>query len=642
MSILLLIAAAALLAQPAAAAGSVRINFPPSTSGVVLGQGWNGDLGAKTQAVCIEFMEMGAGKGQTSSTTSRQVTSQRDMMLAMDLSASAQYDAIAGSAESELAYTKSVEITGLFQSYAVRGVVDNPPIFTAPIGSETVPADIATAHLRNLVKKKTDNFTRLPVATAKSVGGATVRLTAAYAALALNDPVKFKHDCGDSFVSALYTGAKMLGVLTFRTTTTKQAESISSTMSGSGVNWSAGGSAEQTMEDYKSDSELDLSLWLAGGRDKTLPQTPAGLIDTLGQLASLASTHPVDNELEVTSYADLSNWPTGRSADPGQKDYGTIIDYWGSYDSMYHAINYMGTGDKPHPDEFLFGRGVSLDALAGVQDQLQGKTSGIECIIDKYEASNLSGRRKQFCEPYHASQITDPPASLTKDPYLFRVEFPLHFNGPKHHEYLLSNADLKAAIGKQLIHDPAKAICRVFGSSAFGCLLNATIAEYIDQIKVKPAFAANWSWVGSKPSTNVLDVQIVNQLTGDCLVAEGDQVISTSCSAGNSAWSLMKSGQIKQYGKNLCWIPVYSGDGDRYWLRVSACDASNAGVSQIFNFSTRPNTTWGHFVTEQTNNLAKPSDKLCALAPSAGGRAFFSACAAGRLQSFSFHPVKAN
>lgn len=288
----------------------------PAT-GVALGWGWNRGDSEPIPTICVEFVP-GEEPAQSRYMTMQEVNDSYELMQSLGMSAEASVKTIGFEASGKAQFAKSQNVTSARSTFVLNAVVENGVRYAAP-----VPEGGA----------KEGGFQ--PLVGPRGGSRGAIRLTPEALRLArMSDPAEFQRHCGSDFVSAIYGGAKLTGVISFASTSKTQKESFSSKMSGSG--WGARFETEVkgSKTSGSSSERMDVSIFMTGGQGDAIPASKEDLLAKLQTISLDAYTAPKDFNIAITPYEVLSNWP-GRRVPDRQGEFEELASYWGAYNTLY-------------------------------------------------------------------------------------------------------------------------------------------------------------------------------------------------------------------------------------------------------------------------------------------------------------------
>lgn len=290
-------------------------------TGIDLGWGWDSFDAKPVRTVCVEFAEQ-SEPAQSRMMTMHEVSDSYEVMQRIGMSAEASVKTISFEASGKAAFAKELNVNGFSSTFVLNATVENGVRYAAPLP-----------------------ISREPSAESTTATGGAVRLTEEAAALARSgDLDDFKHRCGNAFVSAVYSGAKLTAVLTVQEESHSDQESLSAELSGSGWGARMKASVEGMNTSTDKEERLDLSIFQVGGRGDAIPASKEDLLEKLEVLSSLAFDAPKDFHIAVTPYEVLSNWP-GKTIGGEEHEFDELASTWGAYNTLYDEM--QAVLDKP-------------------------------------------------------------------------------------------------------------------------------------------------------------------------------------------------------------------------------------------------------------------------------------------------------
>ncbi|MCU7843118.1 MAG: hypothetical protein KZQ93_04680 [Candidatus Thiodiazotropha sp. (ex Monitilora ramsayi)] len=375
----------------------VTVNYPET--GVDVGWGWDSDEGNPQPNVCIEY-SIEEDKGQTKYMTMTEVTDSRELMQSMNISAAASVKTIAYKASGSEKFAKNTRINSFSSNFVLNVSVDNGVRYATPLlpGSRGEIIDPETRK-------------SLPDAGA-------IRLTPVALRLAKQrDLTQFLNLCGDSYVAAIYGGARLTAVITVTNSSKEEKKQASAQFSGSGWGANVKASVNESSDAKIASNRVSMRFHQLGGRKDKIPASKDDLIKKLDTLTTEASDYPAYYRITLMPYTALSNWPDKViELDLSEQD--RLADLWAQYAALYEDIEYI----FEHPEKFqvLYKevkyvplKSGNIDTLKTVQDKVQ-KT--LTRLRDDAIRCSMPEQPCQFDENAYLS------------PYAFRIQLPLPFD----------------------------------------------------------------------------------------------------------------------------------------------------------------------------------------------------------------------
>ncbi len=269
-------------------------------TGINLGWGWDRSEGQLVPSVCVEFVEA-SEPAQTRYMSMSEVSDSYELMSSMGMSAQASVKTIGYDVSGKAAFAKTANISSYSSNFVMNATVENGVRYTAPTEE------------------------------------GYVRLTPTAATLARRDLAEFEHQCGDSFVSAIYSGAKLTAVITIETHSQKEKQKMSAELSGSGWGTRFKGAMNKKSGSATENKNMTLSIFQTGGRGDGIPKDQDELLAKLDILPAIAFDAPKDFHMATTPYELLANWPA-KPIIPSQQEFAQLASYGGAYNTLYDEI----------------------------------------------------------------------------------------------------------------------------------------------------------------------------------------------------------------------------------------------------------------------------------------------------------------
>ena len=451
---------------------SVEIVEVPDT-GIRLGWGWNSVDHEPVPNICVQFVE-GNEPAQTRYMSMSEVSDSYELMDGFGMSAAASVKTIGYSVSGKAKFAKDLNITGFSSNFVMNATVENGVRFAAP-----VPANAKAG-----------------AAEASSVserGGrqAEIRLTPEALKLAgKHDSSEFRHLCGDSFVSAVYSGAKLTGVITIETKSRDERKSFSAELAGAGWGARLSANMDQSKGTKNENRRIDVSIFQTGGRGDEIPVTRADLLEKLKLLSKIAAEAPKDFHMAVMPYETLSNWPAA-SLLVEENEYDQLASFWGSYNTIYDEIQHVLDHRENFSAATMTAGCVKIDASRPLSAQ---QIERLERVQDEVRDALLRLQRfAQYCATLESG--CEFPEGQFRSPYAYRTQLPLSVESRRAELLRLielervgqaarTQREWRVVIDELVtahISEPAKRRCDLAKDNP-GCLSNAEIRGWRDRI----------------------------------------------------------------------------------------------------------------------------------------------------------------
>ncbi|MGI8545277.1 MAG: hypothetical protein ACR2MD_17595 [Aridibacter sp.] len=255
--------------------GGERSPYP--SDGVLLGTGWNSFKQEKTLSNCVRVGTKQDTSEVRPAVQFKEVRDSNALMNFFSISVKAKAKSIlGGSASARASFAKTVTIKKESLNYAVDASIDHGVEYVIPLNSNQIV------------------------------------LYPEFVRLARTNPIKFRKQCGDGFVSAIYRNTGILGVYSFTTGSLEEKERIKAQISGSGGGFSVSVAAENVTEQSNSQTKLAISYSQLGGAGTPFAIDNKGFRALIAQLGTSAQGAAA-TEIGIRSYRDLPNFPTAVS-----------------------------------------------------------------------------------------------------------------------------------------------------------------------------------------------------------------------------------------------------------------------------------------------------------------------------------------
>jgi hypothetical protein len=466
----------------------VSVNYPQT--GVDVGWGWDSQEGVPQPNVCIEY-SIEEDQGQTKYMSMTEVSDTRELMQSMNISAAASVKTIAYSASGSAQFAKNTKINSFSSNFVLNVSVDNGVRYATPL----LPGK------RGDIK---DPQTRKTLPDAGSI-----RLTPEALRMAKKrDLTAFMNLCGDSYVAALYGGARLTAVITVATSSKQEREEASASFSGSGWGANVKASAKGDSVGKIDKKSITMRFHQSGGRNDKIPASKEDLIAKFDTLTTEASDYPAYYRLTLMPYTALANWPD-REITLDLSEQEQLAEYWAGFTTLYEDLEYIFS--RPEKFQVLNPTGQLVPlANGGESDESIRKLKNLQ---DEVQAALLRLQEDALrCSV--PEEVCNFSEGLYLPPYAYRIQMPLPMDITEANKQCpCSDVTPKGAKEKNIarlvdyyIRTPVKRRC-LNNPLEPGCLSNAEIDR--------------WERRASKRLVALPDGNVANKLIG--LMKQGEQ-----------------------------------------------------------------------------------------------------------------------
>lgn len=281
-------------------------------NGIDLGWGYNLYDDEPLPNICVEFSEA-EEPAQTRTLSMTEVNDTYEVMKKMGMTAEASVKTMGYEASGKASFAKNLNISGTSSNFVLDASVDNGVRYAAPY-------DPGEGRSRS----------RAPA----------IRLTSEAERLA-RKPEDFLRECGNAFVSAVYSGAHLTGIVSIKTSSHAEREQVRAEVAAKGYGATISGTATRSNDSKASKLDKSISVFLVGGRGDAIPKDQAELEAKLETLSYSAYEAPKDFRMAVTPYELLPNWPQERELRGNVTEFQQLAGLWGDYNTLYDEIEYI-------------------------------------------------------------------------------------------------------------------------------------------------------------------------------------------------------------------------------------------------------------------------------------------------------------
>lgn len=283
--------------------------------GVELGLGWDSREGRIVPNRCVKISPVHS-PGQTTMMSLDEVTSRSDVTSELNVSASASVKTIFASGSASASFAKSTKVSSQSTTLLMKATVTNGVLFAGPADAAAIsrtayPAAGAGGEL-HAAGKDSGRLTFYPWATAL-----------------LKKPDEFRAYCGDGFISAISSGARLLASFEISGQSSSVRKKSAAAIKGSYGPANVSGSANSASATAASMQNVSVRYLQIGGAKGAIATSKEALDLKLTKLAGEAYESPRFQDMRVTPYAQMAEVrfdPLWRGADD---EYEMVADtYW--------------------------------------------------------------------------------------------------------------------------------------------------------------------------------------------------------------------------------------------------------------------------------------------------------------------------
>ncbi len=280
-------------------------------SGIELGLGWDTQSAQTVPHRCIEFAPV-QETGQTINLKITEVSDSSEVAESLNVSASMSVRSMVGSGSAQSEFASSSKVSTTTNSMMIRATVNNGVMFAGPpqpseltrpaFPSNGTPVRDYQPWWRSWIGEDLSKEIVLTDAAKDVLGNGSAKNLKA-----------FEKMCGDSFISAIYSGSELLALMSFQEKNTEMIKSTKSAIKASFSAWGASGEAEVVggangRSDVTS-SEIEIDYTQIGGAGGIIPTSQAEFFEKLRDLPQETLRGPQFHTMDVTPYSDLPGWP---------------------------------------------------------------------------------------------------------------------------------------------------------------------------------------------------------------------------------------------------------------------------------------------------------------------------------------------
>ncbi|MCW8906859.1 MAG: hypothetical protein OQL28_06395 [Sedimenticola sp.] len=353
--------ALALSFTPAGYAGTVNMGTPES--GVELGLGWDSQRAEIIPNRCIRFAPV-KEEGQTIRMQLKEVSDSSELMEQLSGSAAMSIKSAVGSASAQGRFASRTRVSSSSNSMLIRATVDNGVLFVGP--SQPLDPVRSAYPLTEKVSAKAPWWV--------NGGGVSplVHLTEEARDIlgdgSAGNLREFERFCGDSFVSAIYSGAEVIAVMSVKTQSRTKAESaqgcVKAKLSAWGVKGKASACSSSESDQQDGSTEITVDFTQIGGAGGKIPMDQEGFLAKLNELPSEAQVGPQFHSMDLVAYSDLPDWPHAIVMNTGDDPEDALLaNFYYTLTSVENTLQ----DALDNPDDYV---GENPAAVQALQDEV--------------------------------------------------------------------------------------------------------------------------------------------------------------------------------------------------------------------------------------------------------------------------------
>lgn len=470
--------------------GAPSLWEPAPDDGVELGFGWDSSKGRIVPNRCVSVTPIRA-TGQVARVSLSEVSDTSEVMKSLKVSASVSVKTMFASGSAAASFAKSSKVSAQSTTFLLDATVENGILFAGPRGA----ADVARLAFPSIES---------PAALAKDEAG---RLTfQPWAEKLLKRSNEFRAYCGDAYVSAISSGARLFATISFSSSSSTTKQAVSTAIKGTYGPVKAEGTAAQAQATTLAGTSLDVQYLQVGGARGAIAVTREGLQEKLEKLAGEADDFPKFQYVRLTPYSQMPEWRGVDTWQQAEDEFEIIADYYWQLTNLDDEIdeilgNYESYNDKT---------GKTKDELKTFQDDVLRLRALIWSAMQPKMDDDATPANDADSEAAPLTLFAAPAASVFKapdavdlavlagnptldeiadelaaaspfgNPSLLRINLPI----PDHATTATESAALQTAVVDWYVRPRARRACDRDPTS-YDCLNNAELDEVAKLVPVR-------------------------------------------------------------------------------------------------------------------------------------------------------------
>lgn len=334
------------------ALGESNVWEPVPDGGVELGLGWDSREGRIVPNRCVHMAPV-RSTGQTTVMSLDEVSGRTDIMKSLNVSAAGSVKTIFASASGSASFAKSSKVSSQSTTLLLNATITNGTLFAGPAE--------AAAPTRTAFPDVGDSTVATP--TGKNNG----RLTIEPWALALmKRPAEFRAYCGDGFVSAITSGARLLATFTFKSNSSEDRKSAAASVKASYGPANLSASASSSSQAASSKVETHVRYMQVGGAKGAIAIDESALKEKLSKLAAEAYDSPRFQDMRITPYSQMAEWRGSDAWRDSDDEYDIIAETYWQLTTLEEDVAYIIANYKDYNER----SGRTKEELKDFQDDI--------------------------------------------------------------------------------------------------------------------------------------------------------------------------------------------------------------------------------------------------------------------------------
>ena len=457
---------------------------PSPEDGVELGFGWDSRKGRVVPNRCVRMTPVRAS-GQVARASLSEVSDTSEMMKSLNVSASVSVKTMFASGSAAASFAKSSRVSAQSTTFLLDATVENGVLFAGPHG----PADEARLAYPSLEAR----------ATGAGAGEASRLTLQPWASGLMQNAADFRAYCGDAYVSAITSGARLYATISFRSNSSTDSQKVKAAIKGTYGAVKASATAAEAHAQTLASTSLTVHSLQVGGSGGAIAMTKDALLAKLESLAGQAEKSPKFQYVRLTPYSQMPEWRGTDTWMQAEDEFEVIADYYwqltnlddeietilAEYDSYNAKTGKTKAELKVFQDDVLRLRGLIYAAMQPDRDDDADRPEAGEDTAAAAPLALFAAPATVFRAPeaIDVSLIAGNPtleqladelaaASPFGNPSLLRINLPI----PAHASDATDAAGLQKAVIDWYVRPRAKRACDRDPTSK-DCLSNAELDE---------------------------------------------------------------------------------------------------------------------------------------------------------------------